>query len=166
MISSHTASVAGNEFLPFRRPLMGKAGAAGADAPSKKDLLAALGQTSEGDVVGATDKASKALSQVDGAAESSAVRDFASAVAPFLSNGRQDDAAWSENGGGEGDAFPLSAAGAVRAQGDDNGDGQVSATEWGKLNRQAGGNTVSTDLSAGRLNSQMLSVLLQQQQAA
>lgn len=164
MISSQTASVGGSEVLPLKRALMGQAGAKTADAPRKKDLLAALGQNGEGDAVGATEKAARDLSKVDGSAESSAVDDFASAVAPFLQSGpgAETSSSSSDDDGGE----ALTQAGGVNGQWDDDGDGQVSGMEWAKHNAAgAGSNTVSPDLSAGRLNSQMLSVLLQQQAA-
>lgn len=163
MISSQTASVGGSEVFPLKRTLLGQAGARTADAPSKKDLLAALGQNSEGDSVGAIEKASRAQAQVDGAEEGSAADSFASAVAPFLQTvpGVQRSAASSAEG-----ADAMAEAGGINAAWDDNGDGQMSDSEMFRhSNMGNGANTVSSNLSAGRMNSQMLSVLLQHQAA-
>lgn len=163
MISSQTASVGGSEVFPLKRTLLGQAGARTADAPSKKDLLAALGQNSEGDSVGAIEKASRAQAQVDGAEEGSTADSFASAVAPFLQTvpGVQRSAASSAEG-----ADAMAEAGGINAAWDDNGDGQMSDSEMFRhSNMGNGANTVSSNLSAGRMNSQMLSVLLQHQAA-
>ncbi len=162
MISSQTASAAGGQLLPLKRALMGQAGAKTADAPSKKDLLAALGQSGEGDSVGATEKAARALSKVDGTSETSAADSFASAVAPFLRNGPGAETGMDGDGGDE----TLAGAEGTGMRWDDDGDGQVSSMEWTRHHQAAPtANTVSPDLSAGRLNSQMLSVLLQHQGA-
>lgn len=163
MISSQTASVGGSEVFPLKRTLLGQAGARTADAPSKKDLLAALGQNSEGDSVGAIEKASRAQAQVDGAEEGSATDSFASAVAPFLQTapGVQRSLASSVEG-----SDTMAEAGGINAAWDDNGDGQMSDSEtFRHSNMGNGANTVSSNLSAGRMNSQMLSVLLQHQAA-
>jgi hypothetical protein len=163
MISSQTASVGGSEVFPLKRTLLGQAGARTADAPSKKDLLAALGQNSEGDSVGAIEKASRAQAQVDGAEDGSAADSFASAVAPFLQTapGVQRSAAAPVEGG---DA--MAEAGGINVAWDDNGDGQTSDAETFRHSHMgSGANTVSSNLSAGRMNSQMLSVLLQHQAA-
>lgn len=165
MISSQMAAAGGGEIFPLKRALLGQAGARTADAPSKKDLLAALGQSGEGDSVGATEKAARSLSKVDGAEEGSAADSFASAVAPFLRTAPGAETPSPSAGEEEGDTAPGEAGGVTVAW-DDNGDGQVSGMEWARHNRAGNGaNTVSPDLSAGRLNSQMLSVLLQHQAA-
>ena len=168
MITSQTAAAVGSEFFPLKRTLLGKAGASSGDAPTKKDLLAALGQSSEGDAVGATDKVSRALSKLDGSAE--AGKAFADAVAPFLRQWQLDGQGTAPRDGGLIDgraAFaPALEASSAAAQGEMNGDGRFPSAGAGPRDPlAAGANPTSADLPAGRLNSQMLAVLLQHQAA-
>lgn len=164
MSTNVSATAGASEFLALKRPQMMRAGADDGSKLSKKDLLAALGQNSDGDSVGAVEKTGKTLSKLDGSEEtaSSASQPFSSLVGRLLF---QDDPA---NGTGEESGVAtLSQAASVAG----------ASAPWAASLAQGGGSataatataptadTAAAGGSSGRLDSRMMAVLLQHQAA-